>query len=58
MLFLLGLLSIWFDDPARLATGIGLVTAGLAFALQRVITAAAGYFVILRGDTFNIGDRR
>ncbi|WP_223163868.1 mechanosensitive ion channel domain-containing protein [Mycobacterium simiae] len=33
------------------------MTAGLAFALQRVITAAAGYFVIPRGDTFNIGDR-
>lgn len=56
-LLLLGLLSIWFDDPARLATGIGLLTAGLAFALQRVITAVAGYFVILRGDTFNVGDR-
>lgn len=56
-LLLLGLLSVWFDDPTRLATGIGLVTAGLAFALQRVITAVAGYFVILRGDTFNVGDR-
>ena len=56
-LLLLGLLSIWFDDPSRLATGIGLVTAGLAFALQKVITAVAGYFVILRGDTFTVGDR-
>ena len=37
--------------------GIGLVTAGLAFALQKVITAVAGYFVILRGDTFSVGDR-
>jgi len=54
---LLGMLSIWFDDPARLATGVGLVTAGLAFALQRVITAVAGYLLILRGDTFNVGDR-
>ena len=36
---------------------LGLVTAGLAFALQRVITALAGYFVILRGNTFNVGDR-
>lgn len=56
-LLLLGFLSIWFDDPTRLATGIGLVTAGLAFALQKVITAVAGYFVILRGDTFSVGDR-
>jgi small-conductance mechanosensitive channel len=57
VLLLLALLSIWFDDPTRLATGIGLVTAGLAFALQKVITAIAGYFVILRGDTFSVGDR-
>ncbi len=53
----LGLLSIWFDNPTRLATGVGLVGAGLAFAMQKVITSFAGYFVILRGETFNIGDR-
>jgi small-conductance mechanosensitive channel len=46
-LLLLGVLSIWFDDPTRLATGLGLVTAGLAFGLQKVITAVAGYFVVL-----------
>lgn len=53
----LGLVSIWFDEPARLATAVGMVGAGLAFALQRVITAVAGYFIILRGDVFNVGDR-
>ncbi|MEW9855293.1 mechanosensitive ion channel family protein [Novosphingobium sp. M1R2S20] len=53
----LGIVSIWFDDPTRLTTALGLVTAGIAFALQRVITAIAGYFVILRGKTFNVGDR-
>ncbi len=57
MLFVVVLLSIWFDNPANLATAIGLVTAGLAFALQQVITALAGYLVILRGGTFNVGDR-
>jgi len=57
ILLLLGLLSIWFDDPTRLATGLGLVSAGVAFALQRVITSIAGYIVILRGKTFNVGDR-
>jgi small-conductance mechanosensitive channel len=36
---------------------LGLIGAGIAFALQRVITAVAGYFVILRGKTFNVGDR-
>jgi small-conductance mechanosensitive channel len=53
----LGTVSIWFNDPSRLAGALGLATAGIAFALQRVITATAGYFVILRGKTFNVGDR-
>ena len=57
VLLLLGLVSIWFDDPTRLTTAVGLVTAGLAFALQRVVTAVAGYIVILRGNTFSVGDR-
>jgi small-conductance mechanosensitive channel len=54
---ILGVMSIWFDNPAQLAAFLGLVGAGVAFALQRVITAVAGYFVILRGKTFNVGDR-
>ncbi len=57
LLFIAVLLSIWFDNPANLTTALGLVTAGLAFALQQVITALAGYLVILRGGTFNVGDR-
>jgi small-conductance mechanosensitive channel len=56
-LLVVGLASIWFDDPGRLATALGLVTAALAFALQRVVTAVAGYVVILRGNTFSVGDR-
>lgn len=56
-LVILGILSIWFDDPARLTTAVGLVTAGLAFALQKVITSVAGYFVILRSGAFTVGDR-
>ena len=51
------LASLWFEDPARLATALGLVGAGLAFALQRVITAFAGYVVILNSGLFAIGDR-
>lgn len=50
-------LSIWFDDPQRLTTGLGLFSAGLAVALQRVVTALAGYVVIMRGNTFTVGDR-
>jgi small-conductance mechanosensitive channel len=55
--FLLALVSIWFDDPSRLATGIGLVSAGLAFALQKVVTSLAGYFVIIRSRVFTVGER-
>jgi small-conductance mechanosensitive channel len=57
VVLIVGVASIWFDDPARLSTAMGLVTAGLAFALQRVVTALAGYVLILRGNTFNVGDR-
>jgi small-conductance mechanosensitive channel len=56
-ILIVGVMSIWFDNPARLAGVLGLIGAGVAFALQRVITAVAGYFVILRGKTFNVGDR-
>jgi small-conductance mechanosensitive channel len=57
LLTVVALLSIWFDDPQRLTTGLGLFSAGLAFALQRVVTALAGYVVIMRGNTFTVGDR-
>ena len=57
IVLILGILSIWFSDPTRLATALGLVSAGLAFALQQVVTSIAGYFVILRGNTFTVGDR-
>jgi small-conductance mechanosensitive channel len=56
-LIILGVLSIWFDDPTRLTTAAGLITAGLAFALQKVVTSVAGYFVILRSRVFTVGDR-
>jgi len=53
----LGLASIWFDDPARLTSFIGIVTAGVAIASQRVITAFAAYLIILAGRIFARGDR-
>ena len=57
-LFLLfALVSIWFDDPSRLGTAIGLATAGIAIAAQKAVTAFAGYLVIIRGKTFTVGDR-
>ncbi len=57
ILLLLALLSIWFSNPARLTNIVAFVAAGLAIALQKVVTAVAGYFVILRGNLFEVGDR-
>ena len=54
---ILGILSIWFDNPTRLATGLGLASAGLAFALQKFVTSIAGYYVILSTNNFTVGDR-
>ena len=53
----LALASVWFENAGRLATVVGFIGAGLAFALQKVVTAFAGYLVILRGKTFTVGDR-
>ncbi len=57
IVMVIGLLSIWFNDPKTLATALGLVTAGLAFAMERAVLAFVGYLIILRGRTFNVGDR-
>jgi small-conductance mechanosensitive channel len=51
------LVSIWFDNPSTLTAAAGMITAGLAFALQKVVTAFAGYLLILRGKSFSVGDR-
>lgn len=53
----IGLLSIWIKTPAHFGTAGALLTAGLAFALQKVVTSFAGYLMILRGKIFNVGDR-
>ena len=57
MVLTLGLISIWFDNGLHAAAAIGLISAGLAFALQKAVTSVAGYFLILRGDIFSVGDR-
>lgn len=57
VVLVLGLLSIWITPETDLTTGVGLISAGLAFALQEVVLSLAAYFVILRGDTFGVGDR-
>ena len=54
---ILGILEIWHPDAKSAGGAIGLITAGVAVALQRVITSFAAYLIILRGKIFNVGDR-
>jgi small-conductance mechanosensitive channel len=51
------LFSVWFDRPDRLATFTGLMLAGAAVASQKAILSFAGYFVIVFGKVFDLGDR-
>lgn len=57
LLYAILFISIWLDDPARFAGAAALITAGLAVALQKFIMSLVGYFAILRGNTFRVGDR-
>jgi small-conductance mechanosensitive channel len=57
ILLLTGIVSVWFNDPSQLASAAAFITAGLAIASQRVITALSAYIIILRGKTFHVGDR-
>jgi small-conductance mechanosensitive channel len=56
-LLIWGALRIWFVGSDRLSTVLGLATAGVAVALQRVITSFAGYLIVLRGRVYTVGDR-
>ena len=51
------LLSIWVVDAGRFASIAGLITAGIAVALQRVIMSFAAYLIVLRGRIYAVGDR-
>jgi Mechanosensitive ion channel len=46
------------SELAALVTGLGFAAAGIAFALQNVILAVAGYFSMMTpGDGIRVGDR-
>ncbi|MDX2187664.1 MAG: mechanosensitive ion channel [Opitutaceae bacterium] len=46
-----------FDDLSMVAATLGIVSAALVIALQDVCTSIAGWFVIMTGSKFKIGDR-
>jgi small-conductance mechanosensitive channel len=48
---------VWLTGTQEFTAVMGWIAAGLAIALQRVITAFAGYVIILRGNVFTVGDR-
>jgi small-conductance mechanosensitive channel len=60
IVFLVALIAlgfVWHVYGGRAGLGLGFFAAGLAFALQEVIGAVAGWFNILLGGIYRIGDR-
>ena len=51
------LVVIWQPFGGQIAAALGLAAAGLAFAMQELIGALAGWFNITMGRIFAIGDR-
>ncbi|MBL9193422.1 MAG: mechanosensitive ion channel [Opitutaceae bacterium] len=49
--------SFMFDDLSMVAATMGIVSAALVIALQEAVTSAFGWFVIMMGSKFGIGDR-
>ncbi|HZJ06429.1 MAG TPA: mechanosensitive ion channel domain-containing protein [Nocardioidaceae bacterium] len=54
---LIGLGIVWRPFAGQLGLLLGLVAAGLVIALQDVIGALAGWFNIISGGVFRVGDR-
>jgi small-conductance mechanosensitive channel len=54
---IIALLVVWHGFGARASIVIGLAAAGLAFAMQEVVGAIAGWFNILSGRIYRVGDR-
>ncbi len=48
---------LWRPFAGQLGLVLGLITAGLAFAMQELIGALAGWFNIVSGSIFKVGDR-
>jgi small-conductance mechanosensitive channel len=49
--------NIWVDQVGDFSVALGILAAGLAFALQEIIGSFAGWITIITGNPFNIGDR-
>ncbi len=51
------LFGIWVQRLGDLSVALGILGAGIAFALQEVIGSIAGWITIITGKPFTIGDR-
>jgi small-conductance mechanosensitive channel len=52
-----GVALLWGPSLTNPSGAVGLLAAGVAVSLQRVIASFAGYLIILRGNVFTVGDR-
>jgi small-conductance mechanosensitive channel len=57
MLTALFLFGVWVQRLGDLSVALGILAAGLAFALQEIIGSIAGWITIITGKPFTIGDR-
>lgn len=57
VIIVVGLSSIWLASAASLLTYLGLLSAGLAIALQDPITNLVGWLFIIWRRPFEVGDR-
>ncbi len=53
----IGMAILWRPFAGQFGLVLGLATAGLAFAMQELIGAVAGWFNIVSGSIFRVGDR-
>jgi small-conductance mechanosensitive channel len=57
LVVVIALAVVWQAFAGRLGVVLGFATAGIAFAMQEVIGALAGWFNIVAGHIFSVGDR-
>ncbi len=49
--------GVWIERLGDLSVALGILAAGIAFALQEVIGSFAGWLTIITGRPFTVGDR-
>ncbi len=51
------IVGVWIERLGDLSVALGILAAGLAFALQEIIGSFAGWLTIISGRPFSVGDR-